>query len=132
MTQVSGSMRRVCLFGVGIVACLTFASCGNGQNSTLSTGLRATSAAEFVHRTMGLPSGSYPSFWTDASNGAFVSTGKVAIEGSCAAVDFDSPGGPETAFVRHDGSKWVPEKIISEAVNSRALSPPPKAAPDCI
>jgi hypothetical protein len=35
VARMSGSMRRVCLFGVGIVACLTLASCGNGQSSEI-------------------------------------------------------------------------------------------------
>jgi hypothetical protein len=136
VVPMRGTLRRVCLFGGGIAACLALASCGNGQNSPPIGVIAAKSAADFVHHTVGLPGGSYPSFWTDVSyrspDLSLGSTGKVVVRGNCAAVDFYSAKGPQTAFIRNDvrnhRGKWVPEKIIAGRDQFRSLN---SATPSC-
>jgi hypothetical protein len=119
------------VFGVSLTALLkgpsyntTPASAGPSARSIAA--IAAGSATEFVQHTVGLPNSTYPTFWTDASlRGPGLSLGplgKVVVRGNCAAVDFVSAVGPETAFVRHHfGRPWVPERIIAGGSQFRSL-----------
>lgn len=126
---MNGLVRRVCLFGGGIVACLALASCGDGPKSPSNDALAAKSAVNFLQHSVGLPNNRYPSFWTNGAirqpYGAPVRTAAVVVQGNCAAVVFDSPSGPKTAFirlqVRHRNGKWVPEGLIAGANQAKNL-----------
>ena len=118
-------MKRVCLISAVVVACLTLAVYAASRIDTPPppasiTTIAARSAADFVSQQMGVPNSSYPSSWTDTHGppgSPGVPTGKVVVRGNCAAVDFKSSSGPQTAFirhyVRHDHAKWVPENVIT-------------------